>query len=130
MPPGKDTPKNYQQAEDLLSQGYAVSGVRDRDAVADWLRLVYRETGRPSQARDFAAQAAADRAPPPPSPGPGPAVSPRSPPGGAFSRGPLRWPARGGGVPPPLGPVPPCQEFPAEATRQPGPATARLESTP
>ncbi len=68
MPPGKSTPKTYQRAEDLLRQGYAVSGVRDRDAVAGWLRLVCEETGRPQEARDFARQAAAIGAPAPPSP--------------------------------------------------------------
>jgi hypothetical protein len=64
MPPGKSTPKNYQRAEDLLRRGYAVSGVRDRDAVAGWLRLVCEETGRPQEARDFVRQAAATGAPP------------------------------------------------------------------
>ncbi len=68
MPPGKSTPKNYQRAEDLLHQGYAVGGVRDRDAIADWLRLVCEETGRLSQARDFTRQAAATRAPSHPNP--------------------------------------------------------------
>jgi len=68
MPPGKSTPKNYQRAEDLLHQGYAVGGVRDRVAVADWLRLVCEETGRLQEARDFARQAAAIGAPAPLSP--------------------------------------------------------------
>ncbi len=68
MRPGKGTPKNYQRAEDLLRRGYAVSGVRDRDAVADWLRRVCEETGRPQETRDFARQAAAPGAPAPPSP--------------------------------------------------------------
>jgi preprotein translocase subunit SecA len=68
MPPGKGTPKNYQRAEDLLRRGYAVSGVRDRDAVADWLRLVCEETGRPQEAHDFARRASAIGAPAPPSP--------------------------------------------------------------
>jgi hypothetical protein len=68
MPPGKSTPKNYQRAEDLLRRGHAVSGVRDREAVADWLRLVCEETGRLQEARDFARQATAIGAPAPPSP--------------------------------------------------------------
>jgi hypothetical protein len=68
MPPGKDTPKNYQRAEDLLRQGYAVRGVRDRDAIADWLRLLCEETGRTLEAKDFARQAAVTRAPASPSP--------------------------------------------------------------
>jgi hypothetical protein len=38
-PPGKGLPTDHQQAEELLRQGYAVAGVRDRDAIADWLRL-------------------------------------------------------------------------------------------
>jgi hypothetical protein len=67
MPAGANTSKDYQRAETLLHQGYAVSGVRDRDAVADWLQLLCEETDRPGQARDFAAQAAAIRAPRPPS---------------------------------------------------------------
>lgn len=40
MPPLRTgLPSNHQRAEDLLRQGYAVSGVRDRDAIASWLRL-------------------------------------------------------------------------------------------
>jgi hypothetical protein len=40
MPPsGKGILTDYQRAEQLLRQGYAVKGVRDRDAIADWLRL-------------------------------------------------------------------------------------------
>lgn len=68
LPSGKNTPTNYQRAEDLLRQGYAIRGVRDRDAIADWLRLVCEETGRLSQARDFARQAATTRAPSHPNP--------------------------------------------------------------
>lgn len=46
MPPsGNDLFTDYQRAEDLLRQGCAVSGVRDRDAVTDWLRLA-RERDR------------------------------------------------------------------------------------
>jgi len=44
------------RAEDLLRQGYAVSGVRDRDAIVDWLRLLCEETGRTLEAKDFARQ--------------------------------------------------------------------------
>jgi preprotein translocase subunit SecA len=66
--PARAPPKNYQRAEDLLRQGYAVGGVRDRDAVAGWLRLVCEETGRPQEARDFARLAAAIGTPAPLSP--------------------------------------------------------------
>jgi len=38
---------DYQRAEQLLRQGYAVQGVRDRDAIADWLRLAPRQTRTP-----------------------------------------------------------------------------------
>jgi hypothetical protein len=38
-PPGKGLPTDHQRAEELLRQGYAVAGVRDRDAIAGWLRL-------------------------------------------------------------------------------------------
>lgn len=34
---------DYQRAEDLLRQGYAVSGVRDRKAVAGWLKRIREE---------------------------------------------------------------------------------------
>ena len=48
MPPaGTNAPTDDQRAEDLLRQGHAVSGVRDRDAVAEWLQ----------QTRDDAAHA-------------------------------------------------------------------------
>jgi len=46
-PPGTGTPTDYQRAEELLRQGYAVSGVRDRDAVAEWLRLTRDKAGHP-----------------------------------------------------------------------------------
>jgi len=48
-PPGKGLFTDYQRAEHLLRQGYAVSGVRDRDAVAEWLRLVRQETEHPGR---------------------------------------------------------------------------------
>ena len=41
MPPhGKGSLADHQRAEDLLRKGYAVSGLRDRDAIAEWLQLV------------------------------------------------------------------------------------------
>lgn len=45
-PPGKGLFTDYRRAEDLLRQGYAVSGVRDRDAVVEWLRLVREKPER------------------------------------------------------------------------------------
>jgi len=48
MPPSRTgAPTDYQRAENLLCQGYAVSGVRDRDAVAEWLRLAREKTEHP-----------------------------------------------------------------------------------
>jgi hypothetical protein len=44
-PPGKGLFTDYQRAEDLLRQGHAVSGLRDRDAVAQWVRLAREEAG-------------------------------------------------------------------------------------
>jgi hypothetical protein len=48
-PPGKGLFTDHRRAEDLLRQGYAVSGVRDRDAIADWLRLVREEAEHPGR---------------------------------------------------------------------------------
>lgn len=45
--PRTSAPTDYQRAEDLLRQGQAVSGVRDRDAIAEWLQLA-REQARHS----------------------------------------------------------------------------------
>lgn len=36
-PPSVQVPTDHQRAEDLLRQGLAVSGVRDRDAITEWL---------------------------------------------------------------------------------------------
>ena len=55
--PRSGRPGDYDRVEGLLRQGYVTPGVRDRDAIAEWLALVCRETGRPRQARDFARQA-------------------------------------------------------------------------
>ncbi len=38
-PPGKGLPGDHQHAEELLRQGHAVTGVRDRDAITEWLQL-------------------------------------------------------------------------------------------
>jgi hypothetical protein len=48
--PRTGRPADHQRAEDLLRQGYDVSGVRDRDAIADWLRLARENPGAGSQA--------------------------------------------------------------------------------
>jgi len=50
-------PKDYDRAEELLRRGYSTPGVRDRDAIADRLRLLCEETGRPEEAWEFARQA-------------------------------------------------------------------------
>jgi hypothetical protein len=48
MPPTRTgTLADHQRAEDLLRQGYAVAGVRDRDAVAEWIQLAREETEHP-----------------------------------------------------------------------------------
>ena len=50
MPPsGKGILTDYQRAEQLLRQGYAVQGVRDRDAIADWLRLARDKPEHPER---------------------------------------------------------------------------------
>ncbi|HEX2808243.1 MAG TPA: hypothetical protein VHN80_18935 [Kineosporiaceae bacterium] len=49
-PPGTGALTDYQRAEDLLRQGYAVSGVRDRDAVSEWLQLAREKPDRPGHA--------------------------------------------------------------------------------
>lgn len=38
-PPRSGAPTDYQRAEQLLRQGQAVSGVRDREAITEWLQL-------------------------------------------------------------------------------------------
>ncbi len=49
---------NYGRAEELLRRGYSASaGVRDRDAIAEWLQIVCEETGRPREAQEFGQQA-------------------------------------------------------------------------
>lgn len=61
--PGR--PADHGRAEDLLRRGYATPGVRDRDAIADWLQLLYEETGRPREARELRQQAEQLRRQPP-----------------------------------------------------------------
>jgi tetratricopeptide (TPR) repeat protein len=38
--------KNYGRAEELLRRGYSTPGVRDREAIAEWLQILCKETGR------------------------------------------------------------------------------------
>lgn len=64
--PSSGRPADYDRAEELLRQGYATQGVRDRDAIAQWLQQVYQETGRPREAREFGQQARRLRRQPPP----------------------------------------------------------------
>jgi tetratricopeptide (TPR) repeat protein len=59
-------PKNHGRAEELLRRGYSTSGVRDRDAIAEWLQILCEETGRPREAREFGQQARQLRRQPPP----------------------------------------------------------------
>ena len=47
-----DRPKNYGRVEELLRRGFSTPGVRDRDAIAEWLQIVCQETGRRREARD------------------------------------------------------------------------------
>ena len=63
--PGSGRPADYGRAEELLRRGYATPGVRDRDAIAQWLQLVCQETGRPREAREFGQQARRLRRQPP-----------------------------------------------------------------
>jgi hypothetical protein len=48
--PRTGLPADHQRAEDLLCQGYEVNGVRDREAIADWLRLARENPDTGSQA--------------------------------------------------------------------------------
>ncbi|MST31350.1 hypothetical protein GHK86_01210 [Acidimicrobiaceae bacterium USS-CC1] len=41
------------EAERLLREGYSTPGVRDRDAVAEWLKILCHRTGRHAEARSF-----------------------------------------------------------------------------
>jgi hypothetical protein len=45
-PPRTGAPSDYRRAEELLCQGLAVSGVRDREAIAEWLQLTRDEGER------------------------------------------------------------------------------------
>ena len=55
--PRAGRPKNYGRAEELLRRGYSTPGVRDREAIAQWLQILCKETGRLREAREFGQQA-------------------------------------------------------------------------
>lgn len=56
-PTGRDRPRDYARAEQLLRRGHSTPGVRDREAIAEWLTILCEETGRPLEARTFRRQA-------------------------------------------------------------------------
>ena len=58
--------KNYGRAEELLRRGYSTPGVRDREAIAEWLQILCKETGRLRETREFGQQARQLRRQPPP----------------------------------------------------------------
>jgi hypothetical protein len=64
--PQAGRPKDYGRAEELLRRGYSTPGVRDRDAIAEWLQILCEETGRPREAEEFGRQARKLRRQPPP----------------------------------------------------------------
>jgi preprotein translocase subunit SecA len=59
-------PKDYGKAEELLRGGYSTPDVRDRDAIAQRLQMLCKETGRFKEAREFARQATQPRRRTPP----------------------------------------------------------------
>ena len=63
--PSAGRPKNYGRAEELLRRGYSTPGVRDREAIAEWLQILCEETGRLREAREFGQQARQLRRQPP-----------------------------------------------------------------
>ncbi|MGH3256321.1 MAG: SEC-C metal-binding domain-containing protein [Streptosporangiaceae bacterium] len=58
-------PGNHARAEELLRRGYSAPGVRDRDCIAERLRDLCLETGRPGEAGEFGRQARRLRRRPP-----------------------------------------------------------------
>lgn len=56
-PTGTERPRDYARAEQLLRQGYSTPGVRDQDAIAEWLKVLCEETGRRREARAFEQEA-------------------------------------------------------------------------
>jgi tetratricopeptide (TPR) repeat protein len=61
--PHAGRPRDYGRAEELLNRGYSTPGVRDRDAIADWLQILCEDTG---EAKEFGQQARKLRRQPPP----------------------------------------------------------------
>ena len=55
-PAGRDRPRDQAKAEQLLREGYSTPGVRDRDAIAARLEILYEQTGRPLDAAPRAPQ--------------------------------------------------------------------------
>ena len=55
--PWAGRPADFDRAEKLLRRGYRVPGVRDRADIADRLREVCEDSGRPDEARQFGEQA-------------------------------------------------------------------------
>ena len=56
-PIGRDRPKDYVRAEQLLRQGYSTPGVRNREAIAEWLEVVCEQTGHKLEAQAFQREA-------------------------------------------------------------------------
>jgi hypothetical protein len=54
--PRSGRPGDHGREEELLRRGYATPGVRNREAIADWLRLLCEETGRAREALEFRQQ--------------------------------------------------------------------------
>ena len=56
-PIGSDRPRDYASAEQILLQGYSTPGVRDREAIAEWLKVLCEQTGRQLEAQAFQREA-------------------------------------------------------------------------
>ena len=50
-PAVREGPRDYVKAERLLREGYATPGVRNRDAIAAWLKVLCEKAGRRPEAR-------------------------------------------------------------------------------
>ena len=58
-----DRPKNYGRVEELLRRGFSTPGVRDRDAIAEWLQIVCQENRPPPRGPGIRAAGQAVEAP-------------------------------------------------------------------
>ncbi|MHB1511235.1 MAG: SEC-C metal-binding domain-containing protein [Acidimicrobiales bacterium] len=56
-PIGRDRPRDYASAEQILLKGYSTPGVRDRAAIAEWLKVLCEQTGRQLEAQAFQREA-------------------------------------------------------------------------